>query len=281
MAPRRSSESSPLQKNGEWLARLNRLSPAVDTWHKRSKNPQPPDPGSSLAADSMAGLNVDNPVWYSMCVSSEHLHFSLEAMRATGTLYPTAYITVARTALVAAVNAVWVLAPRTRQERRERALTLRAEDLRSQITAIGNLPAVDSESEEVQQKLLEQLRERQSGLQATAVALGIERDVENLRLNQTEAIKWVARSVPDLDDDLLASGVQAIWRSGSAAAHAQYHYGVMRAAKDETVPEQSGSSIVRLSGDLDKDIGPALAAAAMVLNEAFRLFDLRRVAHLS
>ena len=66
-----------------------------------------PEPGSSLAADSVAGLSVENPVWYSMCISSEHLDFAIDAMRATSTMYPTAYMTVARTAFVAAVNAVW------------------------------------------------------------------------------------------------------------------------------------------------------------------------------
>lgn len=83
-----------------------------------------------------------------------------------------------------------------------------------------------------------------------------------------------------IDDDLLIGATQAIWRSGSAAAHAQYHFGVMRLDRNEVVREESGGSIVRLRGDLNNDVGPAIAAATMTLSEAFRLYDLRRVAHV-
>ncbi len=79
---------------------------------------------------------------------------------------------------------------------------------------------------------------------------------------------------------LLIGATQAIWRSGSAAAHAQYHFGVMRLDRNEVVREESGSSTVRLRGDLDNDVGPAIAAATMTLSEAFRLYDLRRVTHI-
>lgn len=280
MAKRGPKRQPQRPEDSEWLRRLDRISDVVDAWRKRAENPTSPEPGSSLAADSIDGLSVDNPVWYSMCISSEHLDFAIDAMRATSTMYPTAYMTVARTAFVAAVNAVWVLAPPTRQERRKRALRLRADDLRVQVTSFRDMQIPEGKPARARTGLLEQLRDRQTDLQRVATALGVQEDVAKIRFHQTGAIDWVAQHMHGVDDDLLIGATQAIWRSGSAAAHAHYHFGVMRLDRNEVVREESGGSIVRLRGDLDNDVGPAIAAATMTLNEAFRLYDLRSVAHI-
>ena len=279
MTKRRPRTQPQLPEDNEWLGRLDRISEVVDAWRKRAENPMSPELGSSLAADSIDGLSVENPVWYSMCISSEHLDFAIDAMRATSTMYPTSYMTVARTAFVAAVNAVWVLAPPTRQERRERALRVRADDLRVQVTSFRDMQIPEGKPEEARTGLLEQLHERQANLQKVATALDIQEDITKIRFHQTGAIDWVAQHMHGVDDDLLIGATQAIWRSGSAAAHAQYHFGIMRLDRNEVVREESGGSIVRLRGDLDNDVGPAIAAATMTLGEAFRLYDLRRVAH--
>lgn len=266
-------------EHGEWPLRLVRMSTAVDAWRKRTEDPVAPEPRSSLATDSIEGLNVENLIWYSMCISAEHLDFALDAMRATSTMYPTAYMTVARTAFVAAVNAVWVLAPSSRQQRRERALELRADDLRTQLTAVRDVKMPQDVSEAARTEFVEQLRERQADLQKVATALGIKQGVAKIRFNQTRAIDWVAERMHGVDNDLLIAGTQFVWRSGSAAAHAQYHFGIMRMDRSEVTREEPGSSIVKLRGDLETDVGPALAAATMTLSEAFRLYDLRRVRH--
>jgi hypothetical protein len=214
-----------------------------------------------------------------MCISSEHLDFAFDAMRATGTMYPTAYMTVARTTFTAAVNAVWLLAPSARQDRRERALRIRADDLRVQVTSFRDMNIPAGKPEESRTGFLKRLRERQASLQMAATELGLAEDATKIRFNQTEAIDCVAEHMQGVDDDLLIGATQAIWRSGSAAAHAQYHFGVMRVDRNEVVREESGGSIVRLRGDLENDVGPALAEATMTLNEAFRLYDLRRATY--
>lgn len=174
-------------QDNDWLQRLDRISTTVDAWRKRAENPTPPEPGSSLAADSMQGLNVANPIWYSMCVSSEHLDFAIDAMRATSTMYPTAYLTVARTAFIAAVNAVWLLASPARQERRERALRLRADDIRVQVTSFRDMKIPEGKPEEARTGLLAQLRDRQTNLRRVATALGMTEDVTKIRAFQRKS----------------------------------------------------------------------------------------------
>lgn len=127
--------------------------------------------------------------------------------------------------------------------------------------------------------MLRQLEERQAALQLVADELGLTVEVKKIRFNQTDAIDWVAEHMHGVGNDLLIGATQSVWRSGSAAAHAQYYFGIMRMDRNLAVRDGAGSSIVQLRGDLETDIGPALAAAFMTLNEAFRLYDLRRVRH--
>ena len=277
MTKRKRQASSQQSEESEWSRRLGRMSLAVNAWRERAENTAPLEPGSSLAADAVEGLSIESPVWYSMCISSEHLDFALDAMRATSTMYPTAYMTVARTAFVAAVNAVWVLAPAMRQERRARALRLRADDLRVQVTSFRDMRIPAGKPDAARSGFLKELQDKQHTLQRVAGSLGMTEDVTKMRFNQTEAIDWVATHMHGVDDDLLIGATQAIWRSGSAAAHAQYHFGVLRAGQNEVVRDESGGQILRLRGSLETDVGPALAGATLTLSEAFRLYDLRRV----
>lgn len=276
MTKRRPKQKLPDGYDAGWMQRLERMSTVVEAWRRRAESPEAPESGSSLAADSMDELNVDTLIWYSMCISSEHLDFAINAMRSTSTMYPTAYMTVARTAFVAAVNAVWVLASSSRQERRERALILRADDVRTQVTFLREMRLPQGMAEATRTESLDQLHARQAGLQEVAASLGVKLEVPKIRFNQTTAIDWVAEHMHGVDNDLLVGATQAVWRSSSAAAHAQLQFGIMRMDRSEVLDGESVGSVVRLRGDLDADVGPALAAAFMTLNEAFRLYDLRR-----
>lgn len=256
------------------------MAEAVEGWRARAQNPVSPEHGSSLAADSLPGLGVESQVWYAMCIASEHLDFAIEAMRATQAMYPTAYMTVTRTAFIAAVNAVWILAPTSRQTRRERALRLRADDLRVQITGLHSMSLPAGPPDAARRELVDQLRERQRVLQQTATQIGIAEDVTKMRFNQTEAIDWVAVHMHGVDDETLIGATQSIWRSGSAAAHAQFYFGLLRTGEDDVVRNETGGRVMRLKGSLDTDVGPALAGAVLTLSEAFRLYDMRRVKHI-
>lgn len=96
MTKRRPKQKLPDGNDAGWMQRLERMSTVVEAWRRRAESPEAPESGSSLAADSMDELNVDTLIWYSMCISSEHLDFAIDAMRSTSTMYPTAYMTVAR-----------------------------------------------------------------------------------------------------------------------------------------------------------------------------------------
>jgi hypothetical protein len=62
----------------------------------------------------------------SLVLAGEHLRLPLDAIKAKQ-LYPSSHFTVLRGAMVGASQAVWILAPDDRAQRRERALTVLTE----------------------------------------------------------------------------------------------------------------------------------------------------------
>lgn len=148
-----------------------------------------------------------------------------------------------------------------------------------QVQHVRDMRVPDGKPAEARAELVGQLRARQSDLQKVADTRSVAEDVTTMRFNQTAAVDWVAEHTYGIDGDLLIGAMQAVWRSGSAAAHGQYHFGLMRFDRSDVMRETPTGSVVRLRGDLESDVGPALAAATMTLSEAFRLYDLRRVAH--
>lgn len=238
-----------------------------------------PEPGSSLAADGMNGLDIEGAAWYLMCVSVEHLAFVFETMRRTRTMHPSVYMTIVRTAYISGVNALWILSGATRKERRQRALRLRAEDFRVQFTAINDFATLE-ETEDAKNQKVRNIRERQSALQELATKLDIVENVRTMRLHQTRVIADILPVITGEENGLLADGLRYIWRSGSAAAHGQYHFGADRVGPEDVVSLKGGKATVRLTGSLENDVGPAIAGVYLVLQHVFELYDARRVKYI-
>lgn len=244
-------------------------------------NPEFAVPGSSLHADEVPGLlSVETTAWYSMCVASEHLDFTLDAMRATATMYPTAYFPAVRTAFMGAVNALYLLAGKTRVERQSRVLRMRADELRAHIVGLKDMALPEGKPDVARTEFIDQLRDRQASLQQAAVAIGNTEDVSRMKFNQTGVVNWVSKYMLDHSDDpMIAGAFQTIWRDGSAAAHGQLQYAIMRMHQNETVSREGGNTVVHMRGNLSQDVGPAFVGTVLVLNECFRLYDLRRMKH--
>jgi hypothetical protein len=263
----------------EWDARLSRIAGAAKEWQARmSGAPAPIESGSPLAGDDaqFTALSVSQIASYSIAVAVEHLDFCMSMMVATGTTYPSAYLTVLRTALLTASHAAWVLHPTQRAQRQANALRVEAYDMRSQLSMLSDAFTVSPAGIVAKKKAIDALQTRQRGLQAVADALSITEDVTKMQLNNTLTIEQVAKYAHG--DDLAAGGVNTIWRSASSAAHGGRQFAVMRITED-AIHGVPGARFARLTGNIPLDIGPAAAAAALALSKAFELLDLRRVNH--
>ena len=88
------------QSHESWEQRVTHMAETTDQWSIRTNDAPPIVAGSALGGDDRPGLHVSGIAWYAIVVAVEHLEFTFSAIRATGTLYPTAQITALRTALL-------------------------------------------------------------------------------------------------------------------------------------------------------------------------------------
>lgn len=261
-----------------WEARLGRISEAATQWQELFKGaPATIESGSDLAGDdaTFPVLSISNLVGYSLAAATEHLDFTLTVMKQTGTLYPTAYLTVLRTSLLAASHAAWMLTPAERSERQLRALQFLADDVRTQLVMVREAFVPTDAARTAKDRMISLLLERQAQLQPIADALRPGLQVDKCRVNNTSIIESVAQAAHD--ESLVQGGVNHIWRSGSAAAHGSRGFATMRLNQNSIVEHRTGSKYSLLRGDLVNDIGPAAAAATLALSFAFTIFDRRRV----
>lgn len=262
------------QSHESWEQRVTRMAETTDHWSRRTNDAPPIAPGSALGGDDHPGLHVSGIAWYAIGVAVEHLEFTFSAMRATGTLYPTAQMTALRTALLTGSQAVWVLAPKLRATRRAHAMRLQMQDLRDQLAMVHGLSALDASQAALRAETEANLTQRQEDRKDIVAELALPSSAI-AKLNNTDVIAEASRFVHPEGDQTLNSGVSLLWRMGSAAAHGQRSYAVARASRNERRTD-GRDTIVELRGDLVGDIGPSAAAAVLTVSEAFRLFDLRR-----
>lgn len=271
------NEPSAEDDHAAWEKRLGRMRPAVERWLQRTKEGSVPAPGSSLQRDDVPGLSVSNLAWYKIVAAVEHLGFFFDAAVATQTTYPTAQLTILRTALLAGSHATWLLAPPQRLERRTRAARLSYQELQKQIAMIESPWGLTEAQEIARQKERVRTISRREELVRLAEAFGASGKGVREYVTDTGIVKWAAQQVHAERDQEVASGVLLLWRMGSGAAHAYRSHALQRLDLSELETQPDGSRVARLRGDLATDIGPAAAAATLAVREAFRLWDLRRV----
>jgi hypothetical protein len=255
----------------EWEQRLGHIQTAVELWKERTKTPPSIPAGSALRGDDHPGLTVSNIAWYPLIIAVEHLDFTLSMMRATQTMYPTSYMTTLRTALLTASQAAWVLTPTKRGERQSRAMRLRMQDLDDQLKLVNSAWELTEDQEHTRERDVAELKKQLEECRQLATSLGLEKS-STAKLNNTDVIADAAKRLHD--NPVAASGAQLLWRMGSAAAHGQRSYALMRMNRN-VVQSEGERKVMQLRGDLVNDVGPAAAAATLATNEAFRLFDLR------
>ncbi|MGW4814320.1 hypothetical protein ACWEPB_22105 [Kitasatospora cineracea] len=270
-----------MSEHAEWETRLGRMKQAVEVWMERTSGDEarPPsaEPGSSLAGDDR--LFPEHPVssvaWHGLITAVEHLDFTLSAMAATGTLYPSAYFTTLRAALLGASQAVWVLAPASRRERQERALTAAKANYEEQKKAYGAVPTTTPEQQVLVAQAKARLDTRIGEVTAAAVSLGVDPvKASRLKLNATEVIELAAaQTVPGTMEQAYA---MFLWRTASGHVHGHPYTRLLQLRSDHVVEEPDGRLWARHTSNV-VEIGTAASAVVLITNKAWAIFDQRRI----
>lgn len=227
-------EQSPRNAT-EAVGALDRFWPVLDEWWARFREPMSPAPGSALALDDLAWRRapVSSIAQARMGVALDDLQ-AIRVLCQAGSFHAAAVPTLARSALLAASEAMWMLAPDEARLRQRRGVEAALEGDRQHLLYLGaqkNAPgALMKEIVLVRAQLL--LRQR--GATFAAAALGAPGPTDN-----TGIIRW---SATHMQQHNLAWRDQAValWRAASGSAHG-HQFGVMAHSEPRpAVREPSG-----------------------------------------
>lgn len=267
---------------------LARVLNPVPAWAARFDAPLVIESGSSLAADAApnSGLwPIGHLVNGSMLTAVDHLRCLTDSLRSGQLLYIMAYDSLVRSAIVSACQSVWLLSGDTRTARRHRALLVYRDDWKNRIAIAKNLKGSKLAKAEDLEAEIDKLDRRMATtapiLAEYQRALGPGTAGE---YQMTSMVKDAARHVfpdeLDADDEAqlhtLGYGLLVSLSHTSAVVHASPRSVVARAERDQLIDMGDGTSLARFSMDIPTFFQHT-AGAVLVLNEAWRLFDLRRV----
>ncbi|MBN6039982.1 hypothetical protein [Amycolatopsis sp. 195334CR] len=261
--------------------RLEKLFIAVTAWASRIRKPPPvAAPGSSLAADDQAFpcMPASTIAYNGLAVAVEHLDYFRTSFQATGHIYPAANYTVLRSALMGAAQAVWVLAPRPRHERIGHALDIAVDSYNQQRNLVEAATGLSADQQVVTDQVLTTLETRL--VEAAVVATALGRDATKIRkwkLSMTRVITdAVGLANPDntADASAIRAGTALLWRSQSGHAHGTPGSMLSLIDHGSIVDGGAGTLWATASTSLEGVVSAA-GGAALLLNEAWKLYDLR------
>jgi hypothetical protein len=267
----------PFDGDESWIDRVQTAIDLVRAWEKRTTtDPGWVEPQSPLARDDSGGLGlpVSTLAWHGLQSSVDHLAQIADIMAARVIpIRPYAPFTLARAALLAAGQAVWLLTGTTREERIKRAVQVYVDDWENHREYQQDLKddpflkkALAPDELAIIDALISELDLRLAAARATNPG----------RTTQTKMLREAARWVTQGEaDGWLRVALGREWRLGSAAAHSRKWSLNVRSGANLGTGEDGGVGSVSTTAD---EFGTSIIAATLMAREGFRLWDESRLA---
>lgn len=236
----------------------------------QSINPPPPvEPGSSLAGDDAAlgPLHLSHAAWYAWSLAVDQLEGVRALIEDAERTQPWAHHTLLRSALENAATALWLLAPKDRNERVRRRLKIAGHDIHESARAQelsgltprppGRLPP-----------------ERREEIKQLATARGLDPNDVLGRFSYAKVIRAAATETRFGPDTL-----ELVWMTGSGIAHGR-SWATFAFLEREDLTTQGSDEIrqVRISASVEQ-LALVAATVLVLIDKAHRLYELRRVRH--
>ncbi|NUH43828.1 hypothetical protein HUF15_45360 [Streptomyces samsunensis] len=262
----------------DWGSRMQRMRPVIESWVSRTSGQSQDEDiheGSSLAGDDrdFERFPVSNAVWHALITAVEHLDFFYVALSKSKAMYPAAYYTVLRAALLGSAQAVWILAPASRVERRKRTLITAITDTNEQRKVIQSLPVSTDEEKDERDSYIEKLKERLEAATLAGGRLGFdESKVAAWSLNATNVIEEAAKVGLDAEQRGYA---MVLWCMSSGHVHGHAYTRLLQLDRSLLTRRQDGTLWGQATATLDQ-VGAAAAAAWLMTRKGWELYDQRR-----
>ena len=280
----------------DWLRRIEYVGKQAENWYSVViPGFDSPANGSSLAADSVIPhLDVYAHALLLISSAAEHLTFAtaegfpISKDKESGAeirvipVYPAAQHTVARSAVMTASLAIWMLNPSARAERQYHCLQFLWEDARLRMNALVAMkPYIESNdfpiTESSYNTNVATLQQQQNSLKDIAKEQNFPMDKNGspLPFKQTDVVAYACTQIQSSKGqpyDLL------LWRMSSAAAHGMPFHALRNAVR---IGDSSDGirGVYSIEGSL-QEVGPVLVGAYMLTHHALVLVQKRSVNHL-
>jgi len=266
--------------------RLTDIGRQVVRWREITGYSHPVEPGSSLGADDRVFPLVppSHLIWHGISHAVDHLDMFMHPLIETKLSFPIAPQTLARSGVLGAAHALWMLDAATRNERQLRALRIFHEECRNERNAYDELAKSGDAAAGMADIVAVRSRWMAEAVQA-GLAIGCtaeqvkDKPVETKLLDEVITRYQQVRPSPPGDGTMLST-YRLIWRMHSGVAHG-YRWPIMYRADFskavlDGVDERNLGGLV--SNNLDQ-LATSAISMSLLIGRAFELYNLRRVVH--
>jgi hypothetical protein len=197
----------------------------VKNWRTYIEQLRPIAPGSVQAEDDKIFPTIapSHLIWHGITHAVDHLDMFMNALTEHGKQYPLAPQTLARSGVLGAAHALWMLDHADRVERQRRAIRMAVEECRQERTAMreikkikGGLTAdvdrrIDTRTEWIAQAV-------QRGATIGMTANDVAQRPEDTAVIDAVAKRYVETTSSSSEHDLVTT-YRTIWRTHSGTAH--------------------------------------------------------------
>ncbi|MCD2198280.1 hypothetical protein LQ327_33435 [Actinomycetospora endophytica] len=258
--------------------RLLTIVEAVRRWRDYVTAPRLVAAHSRLAEDDAAFpvLPLSHLAWFGIVHGVDHLEMYLDALVVQGRSHPLAPQTLARSAVLGASHALWLLDHDSRQERQRRALRLAHEEFKQERTALRDMREISDVDNARLEERIELLTEWTDRTVAAGQGLGLTPNQVQARLDDTTIIDTVAKRLVHIEpvNADLVQAYRLLWRTHSGTAH-----GLRWSSQAQTKvfdPLVGGGALGQVtSGGIDNQFMSSAAPAAL-LDRSITLFETYR-----
>jgi hypothetical protein len=230
--------------------------------------PPPVEPGSSLAGDDAAlgSLRVSHAAWFAWSLAVDHLEAVRALIEDVGQTQPWAHHTLLRSALETAVTAVWLLAPKQRDERVRRRLKLQGQEIYESERAqrlSGLTPAPPGRPP----------AERRDEVKKLASARGLDPNAVLSRFSYANVLREAAIDIP-YDPDVL----ELIWMTGSGIAHGRSWATIAFLNREALPGDTDDVRLLKITASVEQLVLVA-ATGLLIVDRGRALYEAHRVRH--
>lgn len=264
--------------------RLNWTAERAQAWAKYRESPYLAAPGSSLALDDEI-FPVSPPsylVAHRIGHAVEHLEFFLDPLVNGGRGYPTSPNTVARSSVVGAAHALWMLDHSDRAERQRRALRMAHYEAAAERTALYEVERIPGAADDPQWRAVWQGRvdfcdEVKQRAVTAGATLGMADEEVARRPDDTMIIDYVAKAYVAAspgDNATLVTAYRLNWRMHSGNSHALRWPAIWHGEMMGSFAR--GGASVQVTAGGEEGLSIVASAMALFIGRAIALFDQAR-----